>query len=76
MTEPRSDPRKLKQLISDHVLRVDGVTGVGIPGGTLTVYLARDDAHTRERVEQLLRRHAPGVRHSISITGEFRAFSR
>jgi hypothetical protein len=72
VSESESDLRAIKRRISARVLRITGVSGVGLPGGRLTVYVQEDSTGVREEVEKVLRAHAPGVGHAIVPTGPFK----
>lgn len=67
-----SELQSLKRRLSPLLLRIPGVSGVGIPGGTLTVYLTDDSAQVRDTVSAVLRREAPGAMVDYVVTGPFR----
>jgi hypothetical protein len=67
------DLRALKARVSPRLLAIDGVTGVGIAGRTLAVYLEADSEAVRQEVAALLDAEAPGVPVSFTVTGWFRA---
>ena len=67
-----ADIRKLKQRLSDRLLGIQGVSGIGIPGGRLTVYLAEDSEAVRQGVADLFQAEAPGTPVSYVVTGAFR----
>jgi len=69
---PDQGLRGIKQRLSPRLLAVPGVAGVGIPGGTLTVYLAEDDPEIREHVASIVAAEAPGTPVAFVVTGEFR----
>lgn len=66
--------KALKKKISSDVLQVEGVAGLGVPDGQLTVYLEKDAPTVRANVQRLLDRLAPGARARFMVTGGFRAF--
>jgi hypothetical protein len=68
----RPDALALKQLLSPLLLEVEGVSGVGVPGGRLTVYLEADDASVRNRVLEIVARAAPAAAPHFEVTGAFR----
>jgi len=49
---------EVKRRISDAVLDLNGVSGVGVRGRSVVVYLESDDAGTRARVEKMTARLA------------------
>jgi len=65
------DKLVLKQLLSPILLGIKGVSGLGLPGGRLTVYLEADDADVRREVEAAIAKVAPGTRTLYEITGRF-----
>jgi hypothetical protein len=48
---------------------------VGLPGGTLTVYLAYDSDAVRREVTQIVKNVAPNLRISFLVSGTFQAQS-
>jgi hypothetical protein len=68
--------RSVKRRVSPLLLRIPGVSGVGTPGGTLTVYLAEDSERTRREASAVLERAAPGVPVCYVVTGAFQARPR
>ena len=66
------DARELKRTVGPSLLEIDGVRGVGVPAGRLTVYLEREDPSVRQRVQDVVRRLAPGVEVAFTTTGPFR----
>jgi hypothetical protein len=62
----------LKRRLSPLLLEIDGVSGLGVPGGHLTVYLEADDAEVRRRVEEVVARCAAGATLRFEITGRLR----
>jgi hypothetical protein len=71
MTAPDDAPA-LKKLLSPLLLGIEGVSGLGVPGGRLTVYLEAEDADVRHRVEEVIGRLAPGTQPLYEVTGPFR----
>jgi hypothetical protein len=67
-----SDPLALKRLLSPLLLGVDGVSGIGVPGGQLTIYLEADNADLRHRVEEIVAKATPTVTPRFEVTGRFR----
>ena len=67
------DIRALKQRLSPHLLNIAGVSGVGIRGGTLAVYLEVDAEPVRQAVAGVVATEAPNVSVAYVITGPFRA---
>ncbi len=51
---------------------IDGVTGLGTPGGVLVVYLENDSAVLRREVDAALRAEGVPETHVV-VTGEFKA---
>jgi len=64
--------RGVKQRLSPRLLALPGVAGVGIPGGTLTVYLAEDTQEIRQQVTAVVAAEAPGTSVTFVVTGTFR----
>jgi hypothetical protein len=62
----------IKQKLSPLLLRIPGVSGVGTPGGRLTVYLAEDAEPLRRQVAAVVDREVPGTPISYVVTGTFR----
>lgn len=67
------DPVELKRRLSPLLLEIKGVSGLGLPGGRLTVYLEAEDADVRQRVEKIASEAAPGTALQFEVTGRFRA---
>lgn len=63
---------EVKRRISDALLDIDGVSGVGLRGNRVVVYLESDAAGTRKRVEKVTTRLAAGVTVEYEVTGGFR----
>lgn len=62
-----------KRRLSPLLLRIEGVSGLGLPSGKLTVYLEADDAAVRQRVLEVAAEAAPGATLEFQVTGPFRA---
>ncbi len=71
---PRSttDLRDLKQRLSPQLLNIAGISGVGISGGALAIYLEDDSAPVRQAVEKILKNEAPDAPVTYVVTGKFR----
>jgi hypothetical protein len=67
------DPIELKRRLSPLLLGIKGVSGLGLPGGRLTVYLEADDDEVRRSVEKVASDAAPGTALQFQVTGPFRA---
>ena len=67
-----ADLRNIKRRLSPHLLSLPGVSGVGIPGGTLTVYLADDSESVRRQVAEVVESVVPGTPVDCVLTGTFR----
>lgn len=63
---------EVKRRISDALLDAGGVSGVGLRGKSLVVYLESDDAATRKRVQKMAARLAAGVTVVYEVTGRFK----
>jgi hypothetical protein len=66
------DPAALKRRLSPRLLGVEGVSGVGLPEGKLTVYLVADTEEIRRRVLELVEKLAPGAEPRFEVTGPLR----
>jgi hypothetical protein len=66
------DPKALKRELSKRLLEIDGVTGVGVRRGRLSIYLADDRERTRAGVDEVLRDVAPDASVDFVVTGPFR----
>lgn len=66
------DLKALKRRLSPRLLALEGVSGVGISSGRLTIYLSEDLAALRRRLQRILKSEAPGVEVAMIPTGEFR----
>jgi hypothetical protein len=62
----------VKRRISDVLLDTAGVSGVGVRGQNIVVYLESDDASTRKRVEKVTTRLSAGVPVVYEVTGRFK----
>ncbi|HEX6885024.1 MAG TPA: hypothetical protein VF530_16735 [Planctomycetota bacterium] len=67
------DPVAVKRKLSPVLLEIEGVSGLGLPGGRLTVYLVADRAETRRRVQEAAAKVAPGTKLAFEVTGHFEA---
>jgi hypothetical protein len=65
------DVARLKQALSPVLLEIEGVCGVGLPGGQLTVYLVSDDPEVKGKVREVVARTAPTVTPRFEVTGAF-----
>jgi hypothetical protein len=63
--------RDLKRKLSDTLLNERGVSGVGLRGDSIVVYLEDDDPETRQRVERMARALAPDTTVRLEVTGRF-----
>ena len=68
-----ADLREIKQRLSNRLMRIPGVSGVGLSAGRLTVYLERDAEPTRQEATALLRTEASGVPFDFVIAGVFKS---
>ena len=62
---------EVKRRISDAVLDLNGVSGIGLRGESVVVYLESDDARTRARVQKMTARLAPKVSIVYEVAGRF-----
>ncbi|HTM49774.1 MAG TPA: hypothetical protein VL285_13865 [Bryobacteraceae bacterium] len=46
--------RAIKRSLSPEVLRIEGVSGLGLPDDKLTVYLEEDTSEVRRRVKSVM----------------------
>jgi len=69
------DVMKLKRLVSSRLLQIPGVSGVGLPGDRLTVYLDHDydSDRLRSEVRAVVRSIAPSAEVAFLVRGPFRA---
>ena len=65
------DAARLKQALSPVLLEIEGVSGVGVPGGQLTIYLTADDPEVKGKVREVVARASPGVTPRFEVTGMF-----
>jgi len=65
--------RTVKKRVSSQLLALAGISGVGISGGRLTVYLEDDSEVMRQAVDKVVRNIAPGVPVLFVVTGKFHA---
>lgn len=70
LSEP--ELRNVKQQVSPQLLSLAGISGVGISGGRLTVYLENDSKAVRQAVDKVVESAAPGVPVLYVVTGKFR----
>lgn len=70
-----TDAQDLKRRLSPKLLRIPGVSGVGVPRGRLTVYLAEDSDKVRREVHKVVQSAAAGsaIACDYVVTGAFRA---
>ncbi len=64
---------EVKRRLSPHLLDLEGVTGVGLPGGQLTVYLVADSEEVRRRVREVIGLFVPEVEPRFEVTGPLRS---
>ena len=69
LSEP--ELRIVKKRVSPQLLSLAGISGVGIRGGRLTVYLENDSKAVRQAVDQVVGAAAPGVSVLFVVTGKF-----
>lgn len=62
---------ELKAHFSPKLLVINGVNGVGIPGGKFTVYLQEDSSELRERVATVVHAECPEIAVAFEVTEEF-----
>lgn len=65
--------RIVKKRVSSHLLSLAGISGVGISGGHLTVYLENDSKAVRQAVDKIVANAAPGIPVLFVVTGKFHA---
>ena len=63
--------QEAKRRTSGALLALAPVSGLGISGGKLVVYLAEDSEAIRNQVLEIVRQQAPGVEATIVVTGAF-----
>jgi hypothetical protein len=69
----KTDLVTLKKRVSPGLLNIAGVSGVGISGGTLAVYLEVDSNAVRQAVEKVVETEAANVPVTYVVAGKFRA---
>ncbi|OLC01091.1 MAG: hypothetical protein AUH30_00910 [Candidatus Rokubacteria bacterium 13_1_40CM_68_15] len=69
---PEADLKALKNRLAPRLLAIDGVTGLGTPGGVLVVYLENDSAALRREVDAALRAEGVPETHVV-VTEGFKA---
>ena len=69
---PDRDVTALKKRIAPRLLAIDGVTGLGTPGGVLVVYVENDSAVLRREVDAALKAEGVPETHVV-VTGGFKA---
>jgi len=62
---------QLKRQVSSKLLDLPGVSGVGLRGDSLVVYLATSEAALRERALSIIRDLAPGRPVIVEVSGTF-----
>jgi hypothetical protein len=68
-TEQRERVRAAKRLVSSELLRIKGVTGVGVSDEALNVYLVAENAATEKEVRDVMDRLAPGTPIRFVLSG-------
>jgi hypothetical protein len=66
------DLKAVKRRVSDAVLKIPGVSGVGLPDEGLTIYLEADSSELRERVMRSIEPLNLSVPVHWHVTGPFR----
>ena len=69
----KPDLKELKSRVAPRLRAIAGVTGVGTPGGVLTVYLERDSAAIRGAVRDVLDAEGAPADVGYVVTGAFKA---
>jgi hypothetical protein len=64
--------RAVKERLSPDLLRMPGVSGVGISGGKLRVYLSEDSDTLRKAVRARVDAEATDAEVGFEVTGRFR----
>ncbi len=67
-----TDLATLKKRLSPGLLNIAGVSGVGISGGTLAVYLEVDSDAVRHAVERVVAGEGADVPVTYVVAGKFR----
>ena len=71
--EQLDDLRDLKRRISPKLMPLESVSGVGISGGKLAVYLVSEaDAKELEKIRKVIAGEAPGIEVTFVTTGVLR----
>jgi hypothetical protein len=60
---------EVKARLGGRLLAVPGVSGVGVPGGALTVYLEKDSPEARCACEEIVRADGSGAEVRFVVTG-------
>lgn len=68
----RTDLQTLKKRLSPGLLSIAGVSGVGISGGTIVVYLEVESDAVRQAVDKFVMAEAADVPVTYVVTGKFR----
>ena len=71
--ESYTELQQIKRRLSPRLLGIKGVSGLGLPNGRLTVYLAEDSEVVRRDVAAVLAAEAPDTPVAYVATGPFRA---
>jgi hypothetical protein len=69
LSEP--ELRTVKKRVSPQLLSLAGISGVGISGGRLTVYLESDSEAVRQAVDKVVGNVTPDVPVLFVVTGKF-----
>ena len=63
----------IKRRLSPKLMPLEGVSGIGVSGGKLAVYLVREAAEEElKKIRELIDTEAPGTPVEFVSTGEFR----
>ena len=60
----------IKRSLSPEVLRIKGVSGLGLPNNKLTVYLEEDSTEVRRRVQSVLDKQGVTAPIAWQVTGK------
>lgn len=63
----------LKRRLSPRLLALQGVSGIGVSGDRLAIYLTANDSNARRRVRRLLYAEAPEVDFTLVTSGTFQS---
>jgi len=74
MSPSSDDHRAIKDKVSAAVLKLPGVSGVGMPARGLTIYLEDDSAELRGRVAAAVEKLKVPVTVHWEVTGKFGKF--